>query len=104
MPAIIRGRRFGDRRSWPTAAPGTHGAGTMATSHSGAPNSMSGHLYIVSAPSGAGKTTLVRCLLENDPGIRVSISHTTRKPRAGERDGLESVSYTHLTLPTSDLV
>ena len=50
---------------------------------------MSGHLYIVSAPSGAGKTTLVRCLLENDPGIRVSVSHTTRKPRAGERDGLE---------------
>ena len=50
---------------------------------------MSGHLYIVSAPSGAGKTTLVRCLLENDPGIRVSISHTTRKPRAGEREGHE---------------
>lgn len=47
------------------------------------------HLYIVVAPSGAGKTTLVRLLLENDPGIRVSISHTTRQPRAGERNGIE---------------
>ena len=50
---------------------------------------MSGHLYIVTAPSGAGKTTLVRLLSENDPGIRVSISHTTRAPRVGERNGLE---------------
>ncbi|MBL8398320.1 MAG: guanylate kinase [Candidatus Accumulibacter sp.] len=50
---------------------------------------MLGHLYIVVAPSGAGKTTLVRLLLENDPGIRVSISHTTRQPRAGERNGIE---------------
>ncbi len=50
---------------------------------------MTGHLYIVTAPSGAGKTTLVRLLLENDPGIRLSISHTTRAPRAGERNGIE---------------
>jgi hypothetical protein len=50
---------------------------------------MSGRLYIVSAPSGAGKTTLVRLLLENDPGICVSISHTTRSPRVGEQDGRE---------------
>lgn len=50
---------------------------------------MIGDLYIVTAPSGAGKTTLVRHLLENDPGIRVSISHTTRTPRDGERDGIE---------------
>jgi len=50
---------------------------------------MIGHLYIVTAPSGAGKTTLVRRLLENDPGVRVSVSHTTRAPRAGERDGCE---------------
>ena len=50
---------------------------------------MSGHLYIVSAPSGAGKTTLVRTLLENDPGIRLSISYTTRAPRPGEQDGRE---------------
>ena len=50
---------------------------------------MSGHLFIVSAPSGAGKTTLVRLLLEKDPGIRVSISSTTRPPRTGENDGRE---------------
>ncbi|MBI2307155.1 MAG: guanylate kinase [Rhodocyclales bacterium] len=50
---------------------------------------MSGHLYIVTAPSGAGKTTLVRMLLANDPGIRLSISYTTRAPRPGEEGGRE---------------
>jgi len=50
---------------------------------------MIGHLYIVAAPSGAGKTTLVRMLLEKDPQIRVSISCTTRAPRPGEKDGRE---------------
>lgn len=50
---------------------------------------MTGHLYIVAAPSGAGKTTLVRLLLENDPGIFLSISSTTRPPRPGEEDGRE---------------
>lgn len=50
---------------------------------------MIGHLYIVAAPSGAGKTTLVRLLLENDPGICLSISSTTRAPRPGEADGRE---------------
>lgn len=50
---------------------------------------MTGHLYIVAAPSGAGKTTLVRMLLEKDAGIRLSISYTTRLPRPGEQDGRE---------------
>ncbi len=50
---------------------------------------MIGHLYIVTAPSGAGKTTLVSLLLENDPGIHVSVSSTTRVPRPGELDGRE---------------
>jgi guanylate kinase len=49
---------------------------------------MIGHLFIVTAPSGAGKTTLVRLLLENDPGLRVSISHCTRAPRQGEANGV----------------
>ena len=50
---------------------------------------MAGHLYIVAAPSGAGKTTLVRLLLESDPAICLSISTTTRLPRPGEQDGRE---------------
>ena len=50
---------------------------------------MIGNLFIVAAPSGAGKTTLVRLLLENDPQIGVSISHTTRMPRPGEENGRE---------------
>src|SRR5690606_38907726 len=48
---------------------------------------VSGTLYIVSAPSGAGKTSLVNALLEREPGIALSVSHTTRPPRAHERDG-----------------
>jgi len=58
---------------------------------------MSGHLYIVAAPSGAGKTTLVRLLLERDAGIRLSVSYTTRAPRAGEVDGQH---YNFVDLPT----
>ena len=50
---------------------------------------MIGHLYIVTAPSGAGKTTLVSLLLKNDSGIHLSISSTTRAPRTGEQDGRE---------------
>lgn len=48
---------------------------------------MSGNLYIVSAPSGAGKTSLVTNLLGADNGIRKSVSYTTRGPRPGETDG-----------------
>ena len=48
---------------------------------------MSGCLFIVSAPSGAGKTTLVSGLIASDPLVRKSVSYTTRKPRAGEEDG-----------------
>jgi len=46
-------------------------------------------LFVVSAPSGAGKTTLVRLLMECDPRIRHSVSCTTRAPRPGEVDGRE---------------
>jgi len=48
---------------------------------------VSGTLYIVSAPSGAGKTSLVDALRERERGIALSVSHTTRQPRAHERDG-----------------
>ena len=50
---------------------------------------MAGNLFIVCAPSGAGKTTLVDALLEREPDIRLSISYTTRAPREGERDGVD---------------
>ncbi len=50
---------------------------------------MSGALFIVCAPSGAGKTSLVSELLKHDDRIKLSISHTTRAPRAGEIDGRE---------------
>lgn len=46
-----------------------------------------GTLYVFSAPSGAGKTTLVKALLEQTSEIGVSVSHTTRAARAGEVDG-----------------
>jgi guanylate kinase len=48
---------------------------------------MPGSLYIVAAPSGAGKSTLVNALLAREPGMELSISHTTRPPRPGESDG-----------------
>ncbi len=50
---------------------------------------MAGNLYVVAAPSGAGKTTLVRLLLEAQPDVHLSISYTTRAPRPGEQDGRE---------------
>lgn len=59
---------------------------TAPTTASPAP-APAGALFIVSAPSGAGKTTLVRKLMERDSAIRHSVSYTTRTPRPGERDG-----------------
>ncbi len=47
-----------------------------------------GTLYIISAASGAGKTTLVNAVLERVPDLEVSVSHTTREPREGEIDGV----------------
>ena len=58
---------------------------------------MAGNLFIVSAPSGAGKTTLVNMLLERDGGIQLSVSFTTRAPRPGEQDGRE---YHFIDVPT----
>lgn len=50
---------------------------------------MSGSLFIVAAPSGAGKTSLVQALVKQDPNIRLSVSHTTRAPRTGEKEGVD---------------
>ena len=49
---------------------------------------MSGTLYIVSAPSGAGKTSLLSKLVPLDEQLKLSVSHTTRAPRPGEEDGV----------------
>ena len=48
-----------------------------------------GRLFIVTAPSGAGKTSLIKALIELCPRFKVSTSHTTRKPRQGEREGID---------------
>ena len=48
-----------------------------------------GNLFVVAAPSGAGKSSLVNCLLARDPAIQLSVSYTTRAPRGQEADGRE---------------
>jgi guanylate kinase len=53
-----------------------------------------GTLYVISAPSGAGKSTLCRELLRRVPGLKLSVSYTTRPPRKGE---INDVHYTFIT-------
>lgn len=53
------------------------------------PGYRKGRLFVVSAPSGAGKSTLCRALREVYADIQYSVSHTTRKPRQGEKDGID---------------
>jgi guanylate kinase len=50
---------------------------------------MRGKLFVITAPSGAGKTSLINALLKDEPGLRRSISYTTRPPRPGEKNGRE---------------
>ncbi len=52
-------------------------------------NNIDGSLFIVTAASGAGKTSLVKALLAHDPKLTISISHTTRQPRPGEQTGVD---------------
>jgi len=52
------------------------------------PPPASGCLFVLAAPSGGGKTSLVRELLLREPGMRLSVSYTTRPPRPGEKDGV----------------
>ena len=56
-----------------------------------------GLMLVLSSPSGAGKTTIARKLLEQDLGIEISVSHTTRKMRKGERDGQDYHFVSHDT-------
>ncbi len=48
-----------------------------------------GNLFVIAAPSGAGKSSLVKALLEQDPRLQLSVSHTTRAPRGQEQNGRE---------------
>jgi guanylate kinase len=57
---------------------------------------ISGNLFIITAASGAGKTSLVNALLEMHTQIKKSVSHTTRAPRTGEQNGLD---YHFVTVP-----
>jgi len=50
---------------------------------------MSGRLFVITAPSGAGKTSLINALLKEDPRLKLSVSYTTRPPRPGAQDGRE---------------
>ncbi|HIF95290.1 MAG: guanylate kinase [Myxococcales bacterium] len=57
------------------------------TNRVGAPD-QTGHVFVIAAPSGTGKTTICQRILARDSRLRLSISHTTRPPRAGEEDGV----------------
>lgn len=50
---------------------------------------MSGLLFVITAPSGAGKSSLIDALIKDDPRLRLSVSYTTRAPRPGEKNGRE---------------
>ena len=50
---------------------------------------MKGKLFVITAPSGAGKTSLIEAVMRDDPTLVISVSYTTRAPRDGERDGVD---------------
>ena len=50
---------------------------------------MSGKLFVITAPSGAGKTSLIEAVMRDDPSLKISVSYTTRAPRDGEKDGVD---------------
>lgn len=54
-----------------------------------AANKRPGRLFVITAPSGAGKSSLISALLKDDPELALSISYTTRPPRPGEKNGRE---------------
>ena len=50
---------------------------------------MSGKLFVITAPSGAGKTSLIDAVMDDDPTLKLSVSYTTRAPRKGEKSGVD---------------
>jgi guanylate kinase len=61
----------------------------MSARAAGLSSAPTGNLFVIAAPSGGGKTSLTRALLERERGIRLSVSYTTRMPRPGEEDGVD---------------
>ena len=57
---------------------------------------MAGQIFVISGPSGVGKSTIISKLKDELPGLAYSISHTTRRPRSGEKDG-ESYHFAEKT-------
>jgi guanylate kinase len=50
---------------------------------------MTGKLFVITAPSGAGKTSLIDAVMHDDPTLKLSVSYTTRAPRKGEKNGVD---------------
>ncbi|HUQ73555.1 MAG TPA: guanylate kinase [Burkholderiales bacterium] len=48
-----------------------------------------GKLFVITAPSGAGKTSLIDAVMRDDPSLKISVSYTTRRPRPGEKNGVD---------------
>jgi guanylate kinase len=63
----------------------------------GGPGKRKGRLFVVTAPSGAGKTSLIDAVMRDDPSLKISVSYTTRAPRPGEKEG---VDYHFVDVPT----
>jgi guanylate kinase len=63
----------------------------------GGPAKRKGRLFVVTAPSGAGKTSLIDAVMRDDPSLKISVSYTTRAPRPGEKEG---VDYHFVDVPT----
>jgi guanylate kinase len=61
----------------------------MAASKGKPGSTPKGRLFVITAPSGAGKTTLVKALIDGHPALRFSVSHTTRPPRPGEKNRVD---------------
>src|SRR4029079_1833331 len=90
--ARVEGRRHQDRRLRARAE-----AADRAGPRAGPEHRMSGLLFVITAPSGAGKTSLIDAVLKQASALRLSISYTTRPPRPGERNGREYHFVDHAT-------
>jgi guanylate kinase len=69
--------------------PSTPSTDLSPPSQDGGARHPTGRLFIISAPSGAGKSTLCRAVRQRLPDLRYSVSHTTRSPRGGEKNGVD---------------